>query len=163
MNRPTVHQQVNFCKKTLKRISFYDIGFKKRKLLNGVACKAEGELLRRALARYCGRVNIARALELLEDPSVFLCMKCQQILMKQSSLEAELFRINQQINVKCKTLIRSLNLPTIAAPTSPEAPQVEAGTSQLSVPTTPVSSNSPEVSVIMPCVSAIYFKYFVYY
>ena len=46
--------------------------------------------------------------------------------------------VNQQINV-------SLNLPTIAAPISLEAPRVEAGTSQLSVPMTPVSSNSPEV------------------
>ena len=89
-------------------------------------------------------------LELLEDPSVFLCMKCQQILMRQSALEADLFRVNQQINVKCKALIRSLNLPTIAAPTSLETSQVEAGTSELSVPTTPLaSSNSPEVLVIM--------------
>ena len=76
----------------------------KKKLLNGVACKTEAELLRRALVRYCGRVKAVRVLELLEDPSVFLCMKCQQILTRQSSLETDLFRVIQQINVKCEAM-----------------------------------------------------------
>ena len=124
---------------------------RKRKVLNAPACKVEAELLKRALFRCtAGSANHSIVWETVKNLSVYLCMKCQQILNKQCNLQEQLAKVNVQINNRCKVLIQSLNLlnPIGTTPTTTGSKRPASQDSVTNSQTTSVLK-SPEVSIIV--------------
>ena len=72
--------------------------------MNGSACEAEKSLLNQYLIRYSSRRNFTRCKEILNDPSTYLCLKCQKLLLKHHALREELTALEGQIN----TIIEAL-------------------------------------------------------
>ena len=70
---------------------------RKRKVIGGQACRPEIALLKKVLSRYSGGAKATEVLNMLKSSPTYLCVKCQQILLKQDSLENELSKVNSQI------------------------------------------------------------------
>ena len=62
----------------------------------GPTCREELEVLKEEIARRSGRQGFRE----LENPSVFLCIYCQKLLLKKKRLKAELQEINRNIDSK---------------------------------------------------------------
>ena len=81
------------------------VGRKKRKLLNGSACKVEASVLYQALLRYNLRNSYFECVRKLKEPFTLLCVKCQKLLLKNKSLEEELQLIIIQIDKNIEKLM----------------------------------------------------------
>ena len=133
------------------------------------ACKLEIALLKKVLSRHGGGANATKVLNMLKNSPTYLCVKCQQILLKQDSLEKELSKVNSQLQSQCEALICCLNALNNSNLTTTAPERVGTGSkrpateSSIPGPTTPVrssSSSSPDVSVI---ITAFYLSLVAFY
>ena len=129
--------------KVLLCTKFKYIGKKKRKLLNGPSCKVEAALLKKALIRYSGRGDVSYYCHgLFNNPSTFLCVKCQKTLLKHNSVEEELARLNADVNAKCGALIRMFSVRDDSNITEPPAKRILMPSTGTDRPGTAVSSST---------------------
>ena len=73
---------------------------KKRKKLYGLSCQEELGILKEEISRRNGRSISLNMFKELDNPSVFLCIRCQKLLLKKKRLKTELQEINESIDAK---------------------------------------------------------------
>lgn len=135
-------------------IILYFLDKKRRKLLNGAACKAEAELLTKALMRYSGKRCIATCYKDLKEPTTLLCFNCQRLLLKSKKLEEELDIVRQEIDKKLEFLMAN-RINSSSNPSSSSSSSLEIPSASTSTPTRKRSKSlsnsaikdSPDVSV----------------
>ena len=109
--------------------------------MNGAACKLEAELLAKALTRYSQHRCFATCYQKLKEPSTFLCLSCQNLLLKSKMLEDKLYAVEQTIDSKLEILMTTrANSSTIPISSS------EVPSASTPIPRTPTRKRSTSVS-----------------
>ena len=90
-----------------------------------------------------------RCNEMLNDPSTYLCLKCQKLLLKHHALEEELTTLNRQINAKIEALFSGVCAlsANVNSHTDSVSTTVTNQLSQATASTAQPFTNSPDVSV----------------
>lgn len=66
----------------------------------GPTCREELSVLKEEIARRSGRHVSLNVFKELENPSVFLCIQCQKLLLKKNRLKAQIQEITKNIDSK---------------------------------------------------------------
>ena len=105
--------------------------------MSGVACEEEAALLQKVLSQFRGGIDFGLFWNLFISSSPYLCDKCQSLLKRQQSQEAEPAKTNADITANCAVLFNARgNVP----PPPPE--RVSTGNKR-SRETSPVPAITP--------------------